>query len=1135
MATIFRLGTEGAVTHQGWTAVNTYPYNTESRKTITDPNGATARNEVTSIPSPLARIDVVKNAFAQVVASGQLSQTDSIYHKTVSNTLDVGELFFNMAKYRQSFEIIKWDKAHDLEALKNSSKEEHRLLADSLEKYLTTDARTYNFDLLQNLYLINDLEGPDELNIVGATSPATLFMSTANDMSYIGGRIKFGTHTPFGRSCRPLAERDFEYVKLWFLLRNTINGFAERFEEVNDYLTLTYRAITDPAKKREIDALTSPAGFDTIDADQASLVEVCGNLIYQRPSDMKPATSDFELQPTRPAEGTLPLVLPVDDEGGNKYAPLHYTSDVWGTRNSAPYNDPLPLEERKLPNDGTRHPYLTIGDLLEPTLLRVNYQWDEKAFFTGNVRPNPGAGQQPRAYLLPLKPAFFRYFTPDDIDNLLTLEELAAGVKVVLRIPIKGNQNVKYIEYSRRYYNSHSHGENEGRVVNADTDGTTCNFQGFVMPHLRFKEEAEALFTVGCISFANLLPSLEFGQGGEWLTNVAQANRDPDKKDDVAANTYTISGHNFEYIGVRLRSGERSLIVPKFRPQQRNAAFRVAVDVGTSNTHIEVCREGQGESQPLTYSENSSPATSFFKPTTVQIKGRTVSLDSDLERFDARRSFDYLPLRMEKAGEFSFPSPTALNAVKGNDWTTHHPPFAQANAALDFFRHSPVHEEMHTDIKWGGNPGDDTIFRAYVESLLLTLRNWLLVNDADLAATRLTWFYPLSMTPRRQHGMERAWNDAWHALFNKQTDTTALTESEAPTLFYYNSHASARDIVSIDIGGGTTDIAISESQQLKLATSFRFAANDLFQNGIANTRRSGIIDYYRNLLRETFKGNESICSQYLRADDTPATAATRLFALKDARMASAFTDDAKDFNRLLAADDDFKIVFIIFYAAIVYHLGLILKLTHRRMPRHITFSGNGSKTLKVLTPSTADLALFTKKIFALQGVEGAEEGKLEVLGLEENGEPKRATCMGALISPDTESAATHDMMVAMRSDGSALIGHNLTFDQVEADPQFVESIRQSVAQFIHLTLDELDAAFSLNDYFGATRQSLELAHEICRADEDVATYIERGLAICRDNADGNTELGETLFFYPIKGLLANLAERINKDIKNQEK
>ena len=39
------------------------PYSTNVINQIKDPNGATSRNEITSIPSPFARIDLVKNAF----------------------------------------------------------------------------------------------------------------------------------------------------------------------------------------------------------------------------------------------------------------------------------------------------------------------------------------------------------------------------------------------------------------------------------------------------------------------------------------------------------------------------------------------------------------------------------------------------------------------------------------------------------------------------------------------------------------------------------------------------------------------------------------------------------------------------------------------------------------------------------------------------------------------------------------------------------------------------------------------------------------------------------------------------------------------------------------------------------------
>ena len=37
-----------------------------ARATIEDPDGARAKNEITSIPSPFARIDLVKTAFREI-------------------------------------------------------------------------------------------------------------------------------------------------------------------------------------------------------------------------------------------------------------------------------------------------------------------------------------------------------------------------------------------------------------------------------------------------------------------------------------------------------------------------------------------------------------------------------------------------------------------------------------------------------------------------------------------------------------------------------------------------------------------------------------------------------------------------------------------------------------------------------------------------------------------------------------------------------------------------------------------------------------------------------------------------------------------------------------------------------------
>ena len=90
--------------------------------------------------------------------------------------------------------------------------------------------------------------------------------------------------------------------------------------------------------------------------------------------------------------------------------------------------------------------------------------------------------------------------------------------------------------------------------------------------------------------------------------------------------------------------------------------------------------------------------------------------------------------------------------------------------------------------------------------------------------------------------------------------------------------------------------------------------------------------------------------------------ASFLFGLKDNSIAKkAKVNDKKiDFSHILQDDEKFKIVFILFYTAIIYHIAQIVKAKGLDVPRHISFSGNGSKVIRIITPDAKLLARYTK-------------------------------------------------------------------------------------------------------------------------------------------------------------------------------
>ena len=113
MGHIFRINKTGnnradnLTTIVDWSTSSATTYNHGYVDGITDTT--TTQREITSIPSPFARIELVKEAFAKVTPTTIVGMSvdrvkesiygKTIYHKMVSDTLDVAQLFFFISQY----------------------------------------------------------------------------------------------------------------------------------------------------------------------------------------------------------------------------------------------------------------------------------------------------------------------------------------------------------------------------------------------------------------------------------------------------------------------------------------------------------------------------------------------------------------------------------------------------------------------------------------------------------------------------------------------------------------------------------------------------------------------------------------------------------------------------------------------------------------------------------------------------------------------------------------------------------------------------------------------------------------------------------------------------------------------------
>ena len=1111
MAKVFRLHGFGSNTLKGWD--QSQPYGTAVINDIQDPNGATCTKEITSIPSPFARMDLVKSAFKVVADSGQVDG-ETIYHKLVSDALDVGEIFFNIDKLRHKIRILAWDKTNDLQTLLDSPAAEHRLLGETLRLYLEQDAQAFHFDQLQRIYLLDYIGPgrPNPMNIIGATSPATLFFTSANNLSYVSQNITFGKDRPFDLDFQPLYRRDFDYQLYWYSLRQTIPAFAALFPDVNRYLDLSYQRLTNE-QKNEISRL-QPTDlsnrFDDLPGDTpTNLVEVLGYPLKKKrtTSDIQ---SDFRIKSTVCRETQLPLVLPV-----TIYTkPMRYVTASWDKNTQVPYNDPAPLTARALPEDGTQYPYLTISDFLEDYILLDSDPFNKENFFNGNLE------DQKNCYLLPLRKEFFNYFTPEELmgtmpdgKRMFELISNAGGVKAVLRIPI---QRGEYITYERLYFREAiaEPETNKGGVI-------VRLFNVALLPNMKFPNSVNARYRVALLA-EKFKADLEFYKGCKQVKTKGTVERNT-KDTRFPFNTAYVISQNFDYIIFKLDTQYQGIILPRWRePVLGNKQFTFAVDFGTTNTHIEY-------------------RTDDFSPTVFDVD----KTDGQLRRLDnwngSERPLrhDYIPDTIStKESAVGFPIRTVLSERITIDWDTPVFPMADSNVPFIYEKEDiSDYNKVTTNLKWSNDTYMQKRVLHYLDALLFLMRNKVLLNEGQLDMTKLIWFYPASMTQGRYNAFANILSDLYRKNFRENTDNVIpMSESVTPYYYYKNTKAATTDVVSIDIGGGTTDILIVNDGKERLLTSFRFAANSIFGDGYGyNADSNGFVQHFKGEIKKIFdKNNQDELSAILeklenRKDSTEII--SFFFSLKDNKELQTKNLEI-DFNKELGNDEKGKYMFIFFYMAIIYHLARIMKAQNMTFPRYMTFSGTGSKILSVITPSNSTLEWFTKAIF--EKVYGQPYDSNGLTLYRELKNPKEATCKGGLLNPVAQdySHISSLKQTLLGNTSNDFITQNWRYIDAENE-QFLHSVEEEVNHFCDLFI-QLNDEISFVNTFGADSAVWSIVEQCCR--RDIKKYLRDGISKKMEEikqTGPNTKVEETFFFYPLMGILNKMAQEVYKSLNQK--
>jgi 5'-deoxynucleotidase YfbR-like HD superfamily hydrolase len=1136
---------------------------------ITDPSGSTATKQITSIPSPFARIDLVKTAFREVAIlvtkekKLEKLEGNTIYHKMVSDALDIGEILFNKNTL-DKIKIITWNKEKDLmQALLpsesngegSSLEDSHKLLGETLKLFLDQDKETYNFDALENMYIVVY----DDTEIIGGTSPATLFFATANK---VGVDIKFGNDKMLDDEYQPLYKRDEDYQKYLYSLFKAYPSLVKKMDELYKYLlkNLEYLKKVNPNLYKECSKINEGLTLDQfheafenlpVDKQDGDSIKVLGLDLKQK-KQSKTIVSDFKIKidEGKKINGELPLVL----QNGFTKKGYRYDLHDWVATTKVPSKDDAPMYERQLPGQNRIYPYITISDFLEDYIIKLAYPLNNDSFFDGNMLFGT---DDHTGCLLPIKKEFFDYFSIETLleksfngKPFLEMKSNAGGgISVKLRIPIEKGDN-EYIELERAYYPSAKTEISKPKINERSKAGDIVPDRGTIVelqfgvnvfPFVKQAENSHYRVMLLDRDVKKLTEHNEYtlnfytDRGETALADDASTRersvrrRNSKKEGDGQNVDFYILENEFDYIEVITKiDGAKGMIIPKLKEAREGTDnFTFAVDFGTTNTHIEYNINGgltesfdikEEEKQVITLNDKSGQRT-----------GLTAALSLAINHL-------FIPEFIGEQEEHHFPVRTAIASVKGMPDKEH----ALADFNMAFFYEKEKQRNttvVQTDLKWSEitskdiliQERDEQVVRSYFENIIFPIRNKVLINAGNLKETSLIWFYPASMSRPRIDKLKELWKEVYQKYITSMKEPLYMCESTAP-FYYYQKQTKITindgPVVTIDIGGGTTDIAVfTEMNRAALITSAKFGANVIFGDGyersVGFSESNGFIQKFKSSIEDKLKTKQQL-SEVLEQMMVKSTSQDIIAFYFSLEHNNSLTKEGKNisFNKMLKNSTEFKIVFALYYAAIIYHIAKLLKAKGIAAPAHIVFSGTGSKIVNILA-SMECLTDFTEVIFKKVYEGGTPVGEIS---LRQDEKPKHVTSKGGAIKNQVERTITDIQNVLL---GDRLVSKDTPFSyqEYENDKDGQNKVLKEVDDFIELFF-ELNTVFNFNENFEIEARNLPKYKGIIK--ERLESFLKEGYGqkVEELGGDKSRNIEESLFFYPLTGVLNNLAFKV---------
>lgn len=1089
MTKIFRLHKDGTTANTGW--FDSSKITTKQISSII----SDGKKVATSIPSPFAQIDLVKSAFQWVSQNGIDGQTP--HHKLVSDALDVGQLFFLSHLYK-GLKIVEWGPKKGFKKLKESTDPKHNALGETLDIYFEQDKSVYNFDLIDKLYFVY-YDG----YLVGGTSPSTLFFASPDAEKLVSNSnisIVRGTDTLLDDVYASLVEREHDYIKYIYALSES-KAFRDNLrktgkDEFYNYL-LACKSNLPAELRSEVDSYDA----DSINKFQqcpvtssgSDFVSVIGIPLGLKDENIGSIKDESDFVITSAISDKKPLILPCDS-----FSPswVFTTKDIKWNRdlmlNNVPKENKTTPSESRIPVQGDQYFWLSQDNFLTDTIVKLPYLIDKESFeLCGSTQ-----------YLLPLKELFFEYFDAREIHKIVTVKEQASGgVEVKLEIPVKGGK----VPFKKVY--------STNNIINYE-------FYFSILPFIKV-EQWKQKYTIGCIDVEyserhrkNI--SFQFFKQGKRIQPSNKVNRIDGNETELT--TYLSVPEYFDCIEISI-DNKRSFVIPKMKVYQaKNFAFEYAIDFGTTNTHIEF------KNQDSIINELS---ISKQEPIWKSLLDKNEPSNSRFIKEERHFETELFPNEINSS-KIGFPTRTVLSENAKIDYNHHNELFKHVNNYFHFNDVNPNDNfSLQLNLKW--RDYTDEIQRKrlelYIEFLInLTLLHSLL-NNAQVDKTKIKWFYPVSMTSFQRGILKELWEEKFILIFGQFNNSNTIgnmPESIAPYYYYKYKQGVLGNSISIDIGGGTADIALFDENKPISISSFRFGANSIFGDSYGNTHEhNGYVNKFKDqaityLQNSDISEKATILNTILSKYNSSADFSSYLFALKT-KTKSDF-----DYAKLIMTDSNIKLGVLIYFTGISYYVAQHIKSTQDSFPENILFSGTGSKSLLLIDKSDG-----YKNITELIKYIGDQVGCTipnKPFDTKLSDVSKEITAKGGLLNNE-EHDVEYKYWIGTKENKLQGLHDSMRFNDI-SDTIKKEIIESNLHMFS--IMDSFFDTYNISDMFGIKIEAYDEFKE--KRELKLIEFLNEGIKLKmeKSNLKSSSPVEETLFFYPIIGLINRISYDLSK-------